>query len=169
MNLAPETSTFLGLALCACILSAYVLQRRWLAAAWKRGMEALKGRDFAAVNEAFHYIVKKRPGWAMARRMLARGLAGVGRHDEAEREFRLAAQLEPRNPEGHIDLAVFLVSVAPERREEALSCIEAALGVAPDLRTAIATLPQLRPLHSHPRFRDLAGLPSLDVPPSRLN
>ena len=169
MELSSSTSTALGILICACILAAFVLQRRWTGAAWKRGMEANERNDFVEMSNAFRYVVKKYPGWAMARRMLARGLAGAGQHAEAERELRFAAQLEPRNAEGHIDLAAFLLTLSRERDEEALVCVQAALDVAPDMRAALATLPQLRALHSHPRFRDLAGLPEIEIAPARLN
>ncbi|NUM54047.1 MAG: hypothetical protein HUU46_10425 [Candidatus Hydrogenedentes bacterium] len=132
-------------------------------------MEAYERKDFAEVRNAFRYVVKKYPGWAMARRMLARGLAGLGQHAEAEQELRLAAQLEPRNAEGHIDLAIFLASLPRDRHEEAVACIETALGVAPEMRPAVATLPQLRALHSHPQFRMLAGLPDAEISAARLN
>lgn len=163
------TSTALGMFICACILAAYVLQRRWIRNAWKRGMEAYERKDFGEARTAFGYVVKKHPGWAMARRMFARGLAGLGQHAEAEQELRLAAQLEPRNAEGHIDLAIFLASLPRECHDEALACIETALDVAPNMRTALATLPQLRILHSHPRFRVLAGLPEIEITPAKLN
>ena len=132
-------------------------------------MAAYERQDFNEVRNAFRYIVKKNPGWATARRMHARGLAGLGQHAEAEQELRLAAQLEPRNAEAHIDLAIFLASLARERHDEAVACIETALNVAPDMRPSVATLPQLRALHSHRRFRDLAGLPELEIAPARLN
>ena len=163
------TSTVIGIVVCACVLAAFVYQRRSLQAAWKRGMEACERQDFDAVRKSFRYIVKKQPGWALARRMLARGLAGLGQHAEAEEELRLAAQLEPRNADGHIDLAIFLTALSRDRHDDALACIQTALDVAPDMRAAIATLPQLRVLHAHPRFRTLAGLPELYIAPARLN
>ncbi|MBM3290835.1 MAG: hypothetical protein FJY92_11855 [Candidatus Hydrogenedentes bacterium] len=169
MELSAAANTIMGAILCACVLAAFAWQRRRVRAAWTRGMAAYEQRDFDAVREAFGFVVKKNPGWASARRMLARGLAGLGNHAEAERELRLAAQLEPRNAEGHLDLAVFLASLERARHEEAVSCIETALSVAPDMRAAVATLPQLRSLHAHPRFRDLAGLPEIEIAPARLN
>lgn len=162
-------STLIGAAICASILIVYVLQRRWIRAAWKRGMDAYERKDFDEVRAAFHYVVKKHPGWAVARRMLARGLAGLGKHEEAEQELRFAAQLEPRNAEGYIDLAIFLAARSHERHDEAVACVETALDVAPDMRAAVATLPQLRALHTHARFRDLAGLPEVEIARARLN
>lgn len=159
----------LGILVCSAIVLAFAMKRRWIQQAWKRGMDAFHRNEFAEARNAFRYIVKKNPGWASARRMLARGLAGLGEHVEAEKELRFATQLEPRNPAGHIDLAVLLVSMSHERDDEALSCLETALEVSPDVRRALATLPQLRALHGNARFRDLAGLPDVDITPARLN
>ena len=169
MESTSIASTLIGVGICASILIAHVLQRRRIRAAWKRGMEAYERKDFDAVRTAFRYVVKKYPGWATARRMLARGLAGLGKHEEAEQELRFAAQLEPRNAEGHIDLAIFLASRTHERHDDAVACVETALEVAPSMRAAVATLPQLRVLHKHARFRDLAGLPDVEIERARLN
>lgn len=162
-------STVFGICICASILLAYVFQRRWIRAAWKRGMDAYERSDFTEARDAFRYVVKKYPGWAMARRMLARGLAGLGNHKEAEQELRLAAQLEPRNAEGHLDLAIFLASLSRERHEEAVASIETALNVEPGMRQAVASSPQLRALHSSRKFRTIAGLPDAEIDPARLN
>jgi tetratricopeptide (TPR) repeat protein len=169
MEPASIVTPLLGAGFCAGIIIAFYVQRRWIRGAWEKGMAAYERNDFAEVRKAFLYVVKKHPGWATARRMLARGLVGLGKHAEAEQELRMAAQLEPRNAEGHIDLAIFLASLSHERHEEAVACIETALDVAPDMRTAVATLPQLRSLHSHPRFRNLAGLPDTKFTAARLN
>jgi len=169
MDTQSLASTLFGAFVCACIAAAFVYQRRRVRGAWRRGMEAYARQDFAEVRQAFRYVVKKYPGWAMARRMLAKGLAALGDHAQAEQELRLAAQLEPRNADGHIDLAIFLASLARDRHEEAVACIETALAVAPDMRAAVAASPQLRPLHTLPKFRAIAGLPETAIAPARLN
>lgn len=169
MNWPTELNTLLGIALCGGIIAAYFLQRRWLRNAWLEGIEAHRRNDFEAVHRLFTYIVKKQPGWAAARRMLARGLAGTGAVAEAEREFRFAVELEPANAENYLDLAVFLANLPANRHKEAVDCLETAVVLSPELGGQLAKIPQLRALHTDPRFQSLAGISAPECDLARLN
>ena len=169
MTVESIAPTLLGVLLSVGVLSALAYQRRSLRKTWARGMAAYERGDTAELLKAFGYVVKKQPGWADARRMYARALTATGAVDQAEKELGFAMQLEPRNPDARVDLAIFLANIAPQREDEAIALLEEAVELKPELRMALATLQQFAGLRRNARFCVLAGLPEPVVTPARLN
>ncbi|NJL73388.1 MAG: hypothetical protein HC888_18580 [Candidatus Competibacteraceae bacterium] len=73
----------------------------------------------------------------MARRALGAVLAQQDRLDEAERELKMAAELQPRKPGGHLDLALFYARYQPDRAEDTIRALKEAIVHAPQLREDI--------------------------------
>ncbi|MBI5092143.1 MAG: tetratricopeptide repeat protein [Candidatus Hydrogenedentes bacterium] len=150
---------YLGIAL-AVVLMAGGLAAKWSTGyrarkAWRLGCEAFEAEDLSGAERQFRRCVKLVPIWTVTRRMLGRALARQGRFGEAEEQFRFAAQLEPRNGEGYLDLGFFLASCPPNRPDEALEMFSKALEYTPSLREALAGAEQLGPLREDSRFLEL--------------
>jgi len=60
----------------------------------------------------------------------AQALERLGRTDEAEKQFRRLATLQPKNPALHFRLAIFLATHRPDSSDEAIKEAETALGLA---------------------------------------
>lgn len=145
------------LAVCIALLwsRGYRLRR-----AWKRSVDALGAGDLVGAEKALRFCVKQSPSWVPARKFLARVLVALQRFDEAEKHLRLVAQFEPRNAEGHLELALFLANCPPARPDEAVQSLATAIEFAPRLRDEIGQKPELAALRDHPRFRELTAVPA---------
>lgn len=142
-------SSLIGGALFALMLGAWGWQwtrGRRAHAAWKQGLEALQRNDFAAAEKTFRRCVKAAPTSATARRMLGRALFMTGKHEEAEKTLRFGADLEPRNPEGFIELAIFYMARPAPDEAKALDALESAWPHAPRLLDELSQIPPLAPL-----------------------
>ena len=91
---------------------------------WEAGRAALERGDVEAASRAYAKCVAREPMWAAARSMLAGCLARLGRGDEAEREARLVAEMNPRDPESWRALCMFYALFLPDR----LDGVRAAFG-----------------------------------------
>jgi tetratricopeptide (TPR) repeat protein len=125
--------------------------------AWRKSIEALEAGDMATAVKWLQSCVRQSPSFVPARRLLGRTLVALRRFDEAEKHLRLAAQFEPRNAEGHLELAMFLANCPPLRLDEAVEHLAKAFEFAPKLRTEAGQMPQLASLRQHGRFQDLTG------------
>lgn len=123
--------------------------------AFQRGCQALEAGDWEEAEAALKRVVKLEPIFAVARRLLGRVLARRGALAEAEEQFRMAAALEPRNPDGYLDLGYFLALAQPSRESEAIDVLTKAVELAPGLRRTLATAAELEALRRHERFRRL--------------
>jgi len=132
--------------------------------AWKRSVEALEAGDTVAAEVALRSCVKQSPSWVPARRLLARTLVALRRFDEAEDHLRLVAQFEPRNAEGHLELAMFLANCPPVRADEAVASLTTAVEFAPRLREEIDRRPEFAVLREHPQFRAIAAASGVGAP-----
>lgn len=128
---------------------------RRVTALWESGAEAFEKQAFDEARRAFARIVKLSPSSAAPRRMLARALVALNRLDEAEPLFRLAADLEPRNGDGRLELGMFLALHRPGLADEAFAAIEQAFTLDPNLRNAMASWPLPPQLRDNPRLRAL--------------
>lgn len=144
-----------GIAIMAWALIAKYSQGYRARNAWTQGMAAFEAGDITAATRHFQRCVKLVPVWTLPHRMLGRVLARQNLFTRAEEQFRFAAQLEPRNGEGYLDLGLFLATCPPERPDEALDMFEKALEFAPQLREILAGAPQLGPIRDHQRFKAL--------------
>lgn len=123
--------------------------------AFRAGIEALQNENWPEAETQLKRAVKLQPIAAVGHRLLGRALTEEGKHDEAEKHFRMAAALEPRNPEGYADLGFFLAVRVPNRHEDAITAFSKAVELAPRFREQLAGLEQLAPLRAHEAFRRL--------------
>ena len=144
----------------AFTIMAWALAAKWSQGyrarkAWNRGCQAFDTGDIPGAERQFRRCVKLVPVWTLTRRMLGRILARQGHFAEAEEQFRFAAQLEPRNGEGYLDLGLFLATCPPARPDEALDMFAKAVEFAPNLREILAGADVLGSLRDHHRFKEL--------------
>ena len=130
-------------------------RRRRLEKHWQRGQEAFQHGDFDAAEAAFRTCVRTVPTVAALRRALGGVLSHQRKFKEAEEQLRFAAELEPRNPIGHMDLGFFFAVAVPDRAEHAIDAFAEAVACDPAMRDKLAQEPRLDPLRRHERFRDL--------------
>ncbi len=143
--------TFFVISAFALMVGAWV--RQWTAGrragqAWRQGMAALEQQDLATAEKAFQHCVKTAPSSAVARRMLGSVLRMKGDYAAAEEHLRFGADLEPRNPEGYLDLALFYMTHPEPDESKALAALEAAAPHAPRLLEQLAQFPPLTPLRA---------------------
>lgn len=152
-------SFIVGLALLLLLLAF-----RWGMAHWqrgrfatqlKRGADALQSGDTAEAESAFRACVRLAPTSAPIRLALGSVLARGHKFRDAEEQLRMAAQLEPRQPRGHLELGFFLALCAPDRPDDAVAAFDEAIRYAPELRAGLAKDPRLTALRQYPSFREL--------------
>ena len=135
---------------------------------WKRrrftmmlqsGAEAIKNQDSAGAESSFRQCVRLAPTSATVRLALGSVLAQRQKYNEAEEQLRLAAQLEPRKPLGHLELGFFFALSVPGRAADAVASFAEALKCAPNLRERLAQDPRLAELRQHAEFQKLLKTP----------
>jgi len=147
----------------ACI--AFVWSRGYrLRRTWKKSVDALDLGDMATAEKYLQSCVNQAPSWVPARRLLGRTLVALQRYDEAENHLRLVSKFEPRNAEGHFELAVFLANCPPVRPEDAIDSLSSAIEYGPRLRAGLEVRPEFAALRDHPRFRELAEGSTINSP-----
>ncbi len=124
---------------------------------WEIALRAFKDKDLETAQKSLQRCVRLMPTWTPARFMLGGVLAKRGRLADAEEQLKLGADLEPRNPEGHLQLGMFYVVCHPDRADEAIAALERAAACDPSLRDQFAKAPGLEAIKSHPRFQQLVG------------
>lgn len=152
-------TTLVGLTILVVTLAFFASRRRRIVSKWKEGAEAFQRGDMEAAAKALRACLRLEPAWVPARRLLGRALVATHRIDDAEKELRLAAEMEPRNPDGHLDFAFFLARFAPDRPDEAIDSLARAVEHRPLLREQLLNLEPLAPLRNHPRFQSLLARP----------
>jgi len=130
-------------------------QQRRIERAVAEAQEAVQDGDLDTAEAALRTCVKLAPLSVPARQYLGAVLAKQGRLEEAEEELRMAADLQPKNGEGHLQLGVFYAACFDDRHEDALDALEKALAHDARLRDRIEGEPRLKPLQSNPRLRAL--------------
>lgn len=94
--------------------------------AWESAQEALRGGEFAAAELALDRCVKLMPLWLHPRFLLGAVLAKQGKLEAAEDTLKMAMALQPRDPDGHIELGIFYVTAA-NRIDDGVAAFRAAL------------------------------------------
>lgn len=134
----------------------YANSRGWRAKRlWERGIHAVNGQQWAEAERVFRKCVRLVPVWTGSRKMLAVALVKQNKLDEAEEQFRMASELEPRKPEGHLDLGFFLATLRPDRQEEAIDSFARAVEFDPEIRAVLQNEQRLDALKQNPRFNEL--------------
>jgi Tfp pilus assembly protein PilF len=148
-----------GILLSVVIVAAmwgYANSRGWRARRlWQQGMHAINGQDWPVAETSFRKCVRLVPIWTASRKMLAVALVKQNKLDEAEEQLRMASELEPRKPEGHLDLGFFLATQRPDRQEDAITAFARAVEHDPQVRDVLTMEKRLAFLRDNPRFAKL--------------
>jgi cytochrome c-type biogenesis protein CcmH/NrfG len=123
--------------------------------AWEAGNEAAKRQDWHAAERALRTCVKKLPMWTASQTLLGVVLARNGKLDEAEDRFRMAANLEPKNPEGYFGLLYFYATHRPKEMGRAADTLREAFIRTPALRDKLREDPRLDKLREDPALKPL--------------
>lgn len=126
---------------------------------WNKGHAALQSNNLVAAEAAFRECTRLLPISSAGHRMLGGVLARRNKLQEAEEQLRFGAELEPRNPDGHMDLALFLALCVPNRFEEAAASFRTAIECAPQLREFLAKDPRFDSFRGNEHFRKLLETP----------
>jgi tetratricopeptide (TPR) repeat protein len=150
---------YFGIALLLTILATRWAVNRWqmhrLGKWWQKGQTAMETGNLIAAEAAFRTCVKLAPLAGPARRVLGSVLIRRGKLREAEEHLRFGAEVEPRNPVGHMDLGFFFALCVPDRAEAAIDAFAKAVECSPNVREALLNEARLAPLRTHDRFRRL--------------
>ena len=154
-----DSKWFLALAVGILVLRMAITRshgpraRKWC----DRGIKALEDNAIPDAQHAFGKVVRLVPIWAPGRRLLARAHILAGDFAAAEEHLRFASDLQPRDPDSHMDLGLFLAICPPKRSEEAIASFAKAVELDPKLRETLAAEPRLAHLRDHDTFRHLIG------------
>lgn len=128
---------------------------RKLKARWEEANHAINAGDFDEAEAPLRACIKMMPIWLPAHRLLAVVLYRQGHMAQAEQAFRFAADLEPRNPQGHLELGYFYATADRSRLEDALSAFEEAVSHDPKVREVLRQDKRLDWLQGEARFNAL--------------
>ncbi len=160
-GLVTMNRVFIGLGILALLLlyqwGTSRMRMSRLKREWETALRAFKDKDLETAQKSLQRCVRLMPMWTPARFMLGGVLAKRGRLADAEAQLKLGADLEPRSPEGHLQLGMFYVVCHPDRAGEAIAALERAAACDPALREQFANAPGLEAIRSHPRFQQLIG------------
>lgn len=143
------------LALVAFQFLSRALRMRRVKGWCEQAQQAMETRDFPAAEKALKQCLEHAPLWVPGRLARAALLAETGQFDEAEKEFVLAANLQPREADGHLHLAVFYAGQHPPKIEPGIEALRKALDCAPNLRGKILHDVRWEPLRQAPQWRAL--------------
>jgi Flp pilus assembly protein TadD len=126
---------------------------------WTAGHAALAGDDAGAAVAAFRKCLRIWPAAPNFHEALGTALSRLGRLEEAERELRLAADLEPSRAQSQLNLALFYAFAVPGRDCDAVAAFERVRELDPALaKQALAQA------HIAARLEEAAGRCGTAVP-----
>ncbi len=111
--------------------------------AWQGVQDHLSRGDLGAAAAGIETCIGLMPLWLQPRFLLGAVLAKQGKLDEAEEQFKMAIALEPRQPDGHIELGVFYVTAA-DRIDAGIAAFQEALSHDEKARGRLETDPRLQ-------------------------
>ena len=100
---------------------------------WTAGHEALAGGNAGAAVAAFRKCLRIWPAAPNFHEALGTALSRLGKLDEAERELKLAVDLEPSRAQSHLNLALFYAFAVSGREREAVAAFAQVRELSPDL------------------------------------
>lgn len=133
-------------------------QRARLKKLWLEGQKALGRGDMRGAAEVFRKCAAMNPAWPAVHRLLGMTLAASGEIAGAEAEVKLAADLQPNDPEGQQTLCLLYAVFMPERDQEALEALARLRGLDENAASVLARDPRLARLRNNPGFAAAAGL-----------
>lgn len=143
------------------VLAVFMGVRQWGHLRFKKAFEAaqaaLQAQDYETAERHLRQCAKRAPLAVPIRATFGGVLARNGKLEEAEEQMKLAAELQPRNAEGHLMLGVFYASTFPDRQEDAFTALERAVELDPNVRGKIAQHDGLDTVRSSPRFQALVS------------
>lgn len=122
--------------------------------AWAAGNAALKEGRPEQAEAAFRRCVALMPIWKLGRTMLAVSLVQQNRLDEAEEQFRFVADLEPRQADGHLSLALFYAIHRQQDSAKAIASLRTAIACDPAIEAKLAADPRLSGLYARLQAED---------------
>ncbi len=125
--------------------------KRW----WSHAQRALEEENLEEAARGLKRCVGLVPLWVPARLLYGTVLARKGELKEAEEQLKMGAELQPRHPEGHLQLGLFYGTFFPDRAEDATASLKKAFEFGPELVETIEADPRLRHLRADPRFARL--------------
>ena len=131
------------------------LRKLRLKRCWERASAALDANDLDGAEYALRQCVRLVPLFVPARSMLGVVQARQGKLDEAEKQLRMAAELQPKEAGGYVALGLFYAGLGNERADDAVAALGKAVECAPDVRDKLREDTRLDPLHNHPGFQQL--------------
>jgi Flp pilus assembly protein TadD len=150
---------YFGIALFLIIIGGRFAYERWhfsrFQRRWLQAQDAVHDGNWVAAEARLRECVKMTPIAGSVHRLLGVVLARRGKIAEAEERIRFGAELEPKNPQGFLELGFFLHAFAPDRKEEAIDAFASALKNAPNLRETLSNEPRLESLRECERFKKL--------------
>jgi len=75
--------------------------------------KAIDRQDYAAAVEPLQKVLAEEPGFAYAHFQLAYAFTGLGRREEARKEYERAVDLDPKLVEGWLNLGLLLLDAEP--------------------------------------------------------
>jgi tetratricopeptide (TPR) repeat protein len=160
------SNTVLGIVLFFMVFMLFATRRLRLKRSWVQGCTAFQKGDLAKAERSFRKCLRVAPESAVVRRMLATLLTRRDEREEAEQHYRMAADLEPRNPEGHLHLGLFLASSGAGRTDDAVDALAKAIELAPHIKDLLRSEPRFASLQGNARFEALlaGGMEQADKP-----
>lgn len=126
--------------------------------AWEGACADLDARTYEAAEGKLATCVRLVPTWIPARFTLGAVLAAQGKLAEAEAQLKFARDLEPRQPEGHIELGVYYLTVA-KQPAAGVAALREAIALKPDVIQRINTDPRLAAFRDTEDFARLTDTP----------
>ena len=147
-----------GIALLIALIGLQVGMRYWTTVrtrrAWEEAQAAMARHDFESAATSLDKTIKLMPLWTHARMIYGVVLSELGRLPEAEEQLKMAADLQPKEADGHIELGIFYVTTA-NRPEEGITALRVALACDEKARYRIETEPRLRDFRDGPHYAQL--------------
>lgn len=136
-----DFSTYIGMGIVMAIVGGFIFARKYQQKRFEKNhrafQQAFREGNLAAAEAAMGRCLKLMPIWADGHRAMGEIMARQGRMEDGVERMRFAAQLQPRNPLGHLELAHYLVTYKPDATTEARSALEAAIALEPQLAEEI--------------------------------
>lgn len=126
--------------------------------AWEGARADLDARAYDAAEGKLATCVRLLPTWIPARFTLGAVLAAQGKLAEAEAQLKLARDLEPRQPEGHIELGIYYLTAA-KQPAAGVAALREAITLKPDVIQRINTDPRLAAFRDTEDFTRLTDAP----------
>lgn len=152
----------IGIAALAGLVALRGGMNRWtmhrVRRAWEGACADLDARAYADAESKLATCVRLLPTWIPARFTLGAVLAAQGKLAEAEAQLKLARDLEPREPDGYIELAIYYLTAA-KRPAEGVATLREAIALAPETVQRIRLDPRFAAFRDTEDFARLTDAP----------